>query len=31
VGAGLTANTPPASGGFKVTTLTNGTGTVSFS
>jgi hypothetical protein len=31
VGAGLTANTPAASGGFKVTTFSAGTGTISFS
>jgi hypothetical protein len=31
VGAGLTANTPAASGGFKVTTFTAGTDTISFS
>jgi len=30
VGAGLTGTTPPASGGFKVTTITAGTGNVSF-
>ena len=31
VGAGLTSNTPPASGGFKVTTFSAGTDTISFS
>jgi hypothetical protein len=31
VGAGLTANTPAPSGGFKVTTFSAGTGTISFS
>ena len=31
VGAGLTANTPAAAGGFKTTTFTAGSGTVSFS
>jgi hypothetical protein len=31
VGAGLTSSTPPASGGFKITTFTAGTDTISFS
>lgn len=31
VGAGLTATTPAPSGGFKITTFTSGTGTISFS
>ena len=31
VGAGLTSNTPPAAGGYKVTTFTAGSDTVSFS
>jgi hypothetical protein len=31
VGAGLTATTAAASGGFKVTTFTAGTDTISFS
>jgi hypothetical protein len=30
VGAGLTGSTPAASGGFKVTTITAGTGNVSW-
>jgi hypothetical protein len=30
IGAGLTGSTPAPSGGFKVTTLTAGTGTVSW-
>ena len=30
IGAGLTGSTPAASGGFKVTTITAGTGLVSF-
>jgi hypothetical protein len=30
IGAGLTGSTPAPSGGFKVTTITAGTGNVSF-
>jgi hypothetical protein len=30
IGAGLTADTPPASGGFRTTTITAGTGNVSW-